>query len=287
MSVSDVEWVADGVRAELTYTARTIEPLYNHYAEPPVDRPLSNEIPETHVFTISNLRDLPEPATLDQHGFELTTFETAISDIYDHALRKTIYEPEVEALVKRVTGAIRVVVFNHFLRGEEAQRRDPAAIAAPATAVHVDNTANTGPVFFNSILGEEATALRGRRFALVNVWRPITGPLQDRPLALCDARSALPEDLMVSSTISRLDRNGIYSAHGRIERAEIYSVAFNPGHRWYYAPDMTPDEALLIKCYDSDPRTARFAPHSAFVDPTTPPDAPPRASIEVRTLVVW
>lgn len=192
----------------------------------------------------------------------------------------------MKALVKRVTGATRVIVFNHFLRGVEAHRRDPLAITAPAGVVHVDYTHNSGPRFFDALLGQEADALRGRRFALINIWRPIVGPLRDRPLALCDARSTAPDDFMVSQTVSRIDANGIYSMEGRIERSEIYSVAWNPAHRWYYAPDMDPGEALLIKCYDSDRAAAAYTPHTAFLDPT-PGEHLPRASIEVRTLAVW
>src|SRR5262249_3204585 len=109
---------------------------------------------------------------------------------------------------------------------------------------------------------------------IINVWRPIRGPLLDSPLAVCDARTVAPQDLVPSDLIYR-DRIG-----------ETYSVTYNPAHRWFYVPDMRADHALLLKRYHSrtDGR-ARFAPHSAFVDPTTPPDAAPRESIEIRTLV--
>jgi hypothetical protein len=106
------------------------------------------------------------------------------------------------------------------------------------------------------------------------VWRPIRGPLQDAPLAVCDAGSVAPGDLVPADLVYR-DRVG-----------ETYGVKFNPEHRWYYVSDMQPDEALLLKCYDSatDGR-ARFAPHTAFEDPTAPADKLPRESIELRTLV--
>jgi hypothetical protein len=109
---------------------------------------------------------------------------------------------------------------------------------------------------------------------VINLWRTIRGPLLDTPLGLCDAASVAANDLVASDLIYP-NRNG-----------ETYSVKFNQDHRWFYFPEMTADEALLLKCYDSatDGR-ARFAPHTAFVDPTTPADAPPRESIELRTLV--
>ena len=109
---------------------------------------------------------------------------------------------------------------------------------------------------------------------IINFWRPIAGPLRDRPLALCDARTVADGDLVPSDLIFP-DRAG-----------ETYAVTYNPAQRWSYIPGMTPAEALLIKCYDSiaDGR-ARFAPHTAFIDPTAPEDAPPRQCIELRTLV--
>ena len=123
-------------------------------------------------------------------------------------------------------------------------------------------------------LPDEAEELLRGRVQVINLWRPIRGPLRDSPLAMADGTTIAPEDLVASDLI--------YPNR----RGETYSVKYNPDHRWFYFPEMTPDEALLLKCYDSatDGRT-RFGPHTAFVDPTTPDDAAPRESIEVRTLV--
>ena len=106
---------------------------------------------------------------------------------------------------------------------------------------------------------------------VINLWRPIRGPVLDAPLAMADGRTVDPDDLVASDLIYP-NRKG-----------ETYSVRYNPAHRWYYVPRMTADEALLLKCYDSstDGRT-RFGPHTAFIDPTTPAGAAPRESIEVR-----
>ena len=115
--------------------------------------------------------------------------------------------------------------------------------------------------------------MRGR-VQVINLWRPITGPVRDAPLAMCDGQTLAQEDLVASDLIYP-NRNG-----------DTYAVKFNPRHRWIYFPEMTVDEALLLNCYDSetDGRT-RFGPHTAFVDSTTPQDAAPRESIELRTLV--
>jgi hypothetical protein len=140
--------------------------------------------------------------------------------------------------------------------------------------VHVDHTARSGPQRVRDFFGDEAEELLRGRIQVINLWRPIRGPLRDAPLAVCDAGSVAPSDLVPSDLVYQ-NRVG-----------ETYGVTYNPAHRWFYVPEMQPDEALLLKCFDSktDGR-ARFAPHTAFEDPTTPADALPRESIEIRTLV--
>jgi hypothetical protein len=143
--------------------------------------------------------------------------------------------------------------------------------------VHNDYTAKSGPQRVRDLFGaDDAEALLRKRFAIINVWQPIAGPVETAPLALTDARSIAADDLVPLDLVYP-DRTG-----------EIYNVAFGPDHRWYYVPRMERTEALLIKGYDSlaDGR-ARFTPHTAFDDPTTPADAAPRHSIEARTLAFF
>ena len=142
--------------------------------------------------------------------------------------------------------------------------------------MHNDYTVKSGPQRVRDLMGAEAGDLLNGRFAVINVWRPIRGVVEEKPLALCDARSVAPQD-WVATDLLYPDRTG-----------EIYYVAHNPAQRWFYFPDMTREEAVLLKCYDSatDGR-ARFSPHTAFADPTSPANARPRESIEVRTLVFF
>ena len=277
------------VEATVNYVVAIDEPLYTYrMVDPPEGKPASNEMLDSRPVTISSIRDVGQAPHLDVHGFELVRFSPVVDDIYDPEEMEARYYPQVVDLVKRHTGASEVRVFIPFLRGEEAQRRMPGAITNPAGTVHVDYTEESGPGYFDRMLGPDAERLRGRRFALINVWRPITGPLQDHPLALCDARTVSPADLMVARTVSRSGDKGLRTPDGEISVGEIYSVAFNPSHQWRYAPDMMPDEALLLKNYDSRlDGVSRFSPHCAFADPTMPTNALPRASIEVRTLAVW
>jgi len=125
-------------------------------------------------------------------------------------------------------------------------------------------------------MGDEAEALLSRRFAIVNVWRPIRGPLRDWPLAICDTQSVSGDDWVATDLVHR-DRLG-----------ETYLLTYRPSHRWFYVPEMRVDEALLLKCYDSaEDGRARFVPHTSFMDPTAPADVLPRASIELRTFVFF
>lgn len=262
-----------GVRAALNYLVPNGERPFSYQYEPPPGRPLRSGTYEPRVVTIANGRLQPQ-AELDVEGFAFVAAPTAIQDFHAQEALPSAYYPEVERIVALATGATRVVAFDHNIRHGGA--KPPPGIREPVTRVHNDFTAKSAPERARRVLGDEAAdrLLRGR-FAFVNLWRPIRGPLVDQPLAVCDARSVAHGDLIAHDLIYR-DRVG-----------ETYAVAYNPAHRWIYFPEMRRDEALLIKCFDSAPDRARLAPHSAFADPSTPADAPPRESIETRTIAFF
>jgi hypothetical protein len=263
------------VSAPLNYLVPMAEKPVAYNYPPPDGVPWRTGQYVAQTVPIVDGRQTAEPLSLDEQGFLLTPHETAVRDFYDTREVKERYYPEIEALVKRVTGATRVVVFDTTVR-TGVPERVKGAIKEPARRVHNDYTEKSGPQRVRDLLPDEADGLLKRRFAVINVWRPITGPLVDQPLALADARSIDPGDL-VATDLKYPNRTG-----------EIQSVTYNPKHRWYYFPRMQRDEAVLIKCYDSarDGR-ARFTAHGAFDDPTTPAGAPPRESIEARTLVFF
>ncbi len=122
---------------------------------------------------------------------------------------------------------------------------------------------------------EDQQRLLPHRFAELHLWRPIRGPLQTNPLVLGDGSSFVPSDLVRAFQ------------HRPDDYDEYLLIRHNPNQRWYYYPDMQPDEALLIKCYDSDPARTPFSGHGAMDDPGTPPDAPPRESIEARAFAFF
>ncbi|HET6195714.1 MAG TPA: CmcJ/NvfI family oxidoreductase, partial [Acetobacteraceae bacterium] len=202
--------------------------------------------------------------------------QSAVRDFWDEDELRRVYYPEVQRVIAEATGASKVFIFDHTLRRRVKGAVDWSREAPrqPATRVHVDHTAKSGPQRVRDFFGDEAEELLRGRVQVINLWRPIRGPLRDAPLAVCDAASVAPEDLVPSDLVYQ-NRVG-----------ETYGVHYNPAHRWFYVPEMQPDEALLLKCYDSatDGR-ARFAPHTAFDDPTAPADVLPRESIEIRTLV--
>jgi hypothetical protein len=264
------------VEAELHYLSHMTErPRYYTY-DPPPGVPRSNTVHETHVVPIYDLRGIEADVSLDREGFELLGQVSAVRDFYDDDEVRSVYYPEAERFIAEATGASRVFIFDHTVRRRVAGAGDraPGMPRQPATRVHVDHTARSGPQRVRDLLGGEAEGLLKGRVQIINLWRPIRGPLRDAPLAVCDARSVAPDDLIPSDLVYR-DRVG-----------ETYGVTYNPDHRWFYVPEMQPDEVLLLKCFDSETDgRARFMPHSAFEDPTAPADILPRESIELRTLV--
>jgi hypothetical protein len=263
------------VEADMNYLAAMLERPRNYTFEPPAGVPRSNVQNEAHRVVIRDVRPVADSVSLDANGFALVKHKSAVRDFFDDEEVRRVYYREVEQVVKAATGAYRVHIFDHTTRRHVAGVEDrSAAPRQPVQRVHIDHTARSGPQRVRDLLPDEADELLKGRVQVINLWRPIHGPLLDSPLAVCDATSVKADELVPSDLVYP-HRVG-----------ETYSVTYNPEHRWYYVPQMQSDEALLLKCSDTSTAVpARFTPHSAFVDPTTPADARPRESIEVRTLV--
>lgn len=244
---------------------------------------------EAHVVPISNMREIAGALSVDREGFELLKHTTAVSDLYDDDAVEQTYKSEIEAILSRRFGASRVVIFDVKRRSDaEPGTQNPEGLGGsarrahvdfgPARRAHVDYTTKSGPQKPKDILGEdeaERLAESGARIMQFNVWQPIQGPVERSPLAVADASSVAPEDLIATDNVFS-HRVG-----------EIYHLVHAPSQRWYYAPHMTPDEVLLFKGWDSrDDGRARFTPHTSFNSPETRDDAPRRESIELRTLVI-
>jgi hypothetical protein len=264
------------VTAELNYLAPAPGKPRTYTFEPPAGEPQSTILSEPHAVPIFDARPIAQDLSLDREGFALVRHPTVVRNFHDDQEVRKVYYPAVEAFLRATLNADRVFIFDHTVRKRVDGAADVrgAGPRQPATRIHVDQTDLSGRNRVYEHLPEEADELVKGRVQVINLWRPIRGPVLDAPLAMADGRTVAPDDLVASDLI--------YPTR----KGEIYTVRYNPAHRWYYVPKMAVDEALLLKCYDSatDGRT-RFGPHTAFVDPTTPADAAPRESIEVRTLV--
>ncbi len=247
---------------------------YNY--EPPPGVPVRTGKSEEHLVPIRDARPLIDQLSLDQQGFVLLRHQTAVKNFYDQEEINSVYYPECERVVKEATGAARVVAFDHIVRNAAMAAMEGSGIKIPAKRVHNDYTAWSSPKRVRDLMGDEAEELLKHRFAIINLWRPIRGPVLESPLTLCDAQSLSEEDL-IASDLRYPDRAG-----------ETYSITYNPSQRYYYFPKMQADEVVLIRCFDSGLQGAeRFSAHTGFDDPTSPPDAPPRESLEARTLVFF
>lgn len=267
----------DVVEADMFYLTPLAEKPFLYVYPVPDDVKQTNAEFEARRVPIHDARPIASGLSLDREGFALVHSPTAVTDFRDEAQLSGLCADEAAKIVARATGASRVKVFDHTLRIRTDDPKNPGAPGARTAVfrVHNDYTEGSAPQRVRDLMGDEAEDLLSRRFAFVNVWRPIKGPVIDSPLAVCDCRTIAPGDILTEDLIYP-DRRG-----------EVQVVTYNPAHRWSYFPRMEVDEVMLIKCFDSRRDVARFAAHSAFIDPNTPPDAEPRESIEIRTVAFF
>ncbi|MGH7847919.1 MAG: CmcJ/NvfI family oxidoreductase [Candidatus Binatia bacterium] len=264
------------VTVDIPYTVDTGEKLVNETFGPNNIRRRRTGQHELKRVAVRNGRLLADRLSLDEQGFVFVEHKTEVTDFFDPAQLDSVYYPEVEQLIKSASGASRVVIFDHTLRSGDEAERETKLIREPVLSAHNDYTEWSGPNRVRELLPDEAGALLARRFAIIQVWRAINQPIRANPLAIADGKSIAMEDLIVA------ERRYPHRV------GQTYRVKYNPNHRWFYFPEMRRDEALVFKVYDSEKDgRARFTPHTSFEDPTSPPNAPPRQSIEVRALAFF
>jgi len=264
------------VTARIPYTVNTGETLVNETFGPNNIRRRRTGTHDLRPMRIRDGRPLAGRLSLDEHGFLFVEHKTRVADFFDPGQLKAVYYPEVERLIREVSGAARVVLFDHTLRSGDEGEREARLVREPVLSAHNDYTEWSGPQRVRDILPDEAEKLLVGRFAIIQVWRAINQPIQSNPLAIADAKSVAFEDLLLAER----------RYPGRV--GQTYRLMYNPNHRWYYFPRMRREEALVFKVFDSakDGR-ARFTPHTSFDDPQSPPGAPPRQSIEARALAFF
>ena len=266
----------EAVTAGIPYTVDTGEKLVNETFGPNNIRRRKTGTDELKPMTVRNGRLITDRLSLDQQGFVFVEHKTKVRDFFDATELASVYYPEVERLIKALSGASRIVIFDHTLRSGDETEREAKLIREPVLSAHNDYTEWSGPNRLREALPDEAEALLARRFAIIQVWRPINQPIQANPLALADARSVAEEDLLIA------ERRYPHRV------GQTYRLKYSPSHHWFYFPEMRRDEAVVFKVYDSErDGRARFTPHTSFVDPGSPPNAPPRQSIEVRAFAFF
>jgi hypothetical protein len=246
-------------------------------------RPDFTSLPLTgELVPVTDMRGRAREFSLDREGFTLAGAPTAVGNFYDRAEVERVYLPEVGELVRAVTGCRTTAVLNSpVVRISARAGERPAGTTFTGDFAHADYNGPSAELMARRALPpDEAAARLGKRFAIFNVWRAFSAPPQDVPLALCDARSVAPRDKQECSITLKL-------SSGELMTWENIAYLHNEEHRWWYCSAMTVNEAFVFRGFDSDPARAEQVPHSAFADTTCPPDAPPRASIEVRMFAFY
>ena len=274
----------DHVVARIAYLAGRHERLGYRVWPPASGRAPEAPPKEYHDVRIRDCRPIAAELDLDQTGFIVREHAAAVADFYDEALVVERYLPEVERLLREESGARAVFAFDHNVRSAKGAAEGRRGVRAPVDMAHNDYTESSGPRRVREILEARGRPdLIGHDAALVNVWRPIRGPVQDIPLTICEASSTTPADFVDT----HIEHYGEEDLSRPRHVGEILSVRYNPAHRWFYVSNMRADEVLVFKCWASaSGGRARYTAHTGFKNPAAPPDALPRESIEVRTVVV-
>jgi hypothetical protein len=273
--IAELDAAPDTIDADLIYLAKP-EKLVTYVARPGGVDAREGGQGETHRVRLHDGRPLADTFQFEREGFRFVPHRSHVGNFADDAEVRRVYYPECVELIKQVSGAKRVVVFDHTLRTASAEQREAQQIRDIVSRVHNDYTEWSGPQRVRDIMGGEAEELLKGRFAIIQVWRPINHPVESHPLAICDAQTVRSEALVVNER------------HYQDRVGQTYAITYDPGQRWYWFPRMRPDEALVFKVYESmkDGR-ARWTAHTAFADPSAPPHARPRESIEIRTLAFF
>ena len=269
---------APALRAQLHFAADTGAVPVARVAEPGTGPDEHSGEISVYEIEIRDARPIAATLDLDRQGFVLTRHTTAVGDFYADEQVRRIYYLEMERLVAEMTGANKVVVFDHTIRVADEKKRIERKVRDPVKRVHNDFTERSAPQRVRDLLPpDEAEARLAKRYASINVWRPIVGPVEIKPLVVCGYESIDDRDLVPAER---------HYPDGRI--GGIYMLVFNPRQRWFYFPEMTGDEVVLLKCFDSlTDGTARWTAHGSFDPPAVRAGAVPRESIEVRTLLFF
>jgi len=232
------------------------------------------EVEDARGLDVDQNRD--SKTGLASSGFMLVDAPSAVLNFLNRDEISKVYEDEITVLLKSITGAGRVHIFDHTVRASDPGIREAKHIREPSTLVHNDYTVKSGFVCLDENLDEEAIKLKQRHFQIINIWRPLVDSLQSWPLAFCDARSVAEAD-MVDAERRATNHTG-----------EISLAIHNPRHKWFYYSQMKPQEVLVFKTFDSENGGKMpYAIHTAIDISELYPNAVARESIETRAFVFY
>ena len=266
------------VRTQLNYSVDNGRDIDYYFYDPDPETELNPPGTDVQDVIIRDGWSRKDDFDLDAEGFAIRSFDGSFRDFNDDDAITSVFYPQVAEFIKAQTGARRVEIFDKTVRqrlpadlSQQTEEHRPAVLL-----VHSDYTPRSGPARVRDILPDEAESLLTGRVAFYNFWKSLYDVVEELPLACCDARSSVDEDMLLMN-LKYQDRTG-----------EIYVLRHSPQHKWWYFPRMSADDALLLKTYDSETDgRARFMGHSAFEDPSTPAGAVPRQSIEIRTMAFF
>jgi len=264
----------DTVRAKVQFAVKGSEPYVSLVPEVGAGSDKRAGLYQEQEIVVRNGRPNADRYSLDREGFLFMRSGTAMANFYDEAEVRRVYYPEMDRLVKQVTGAAKVIVFDHTIRVDDAGAQTERKVRGPVRVVHNDFTERSAPQRVRDLLPPNEAEMRlKKRFGSINVWRPLHGPVETSPLVICEWGDIEESDLVAAER----------RYQGRI--GGIYNLVYNPKQRWLYFPKMERDEVVVLKCFDSlTDGTARWTAHGSFEDPNSPKRARPRESIEIRTL---
>jgi hypothetical protein len=266
------------VRTTLNYVDKAVPEPTIYYVEPPAGIPASSVRDDPHEVEIVDCREAGGSFSVDGDGFGFVKLPVDFAGFADDDLVRKQHYPQMAEATERLLGRKVTAVLDHAVRlpaPSGRRMRKSGTLRHPFHSTHCDYTPRSAAQQVRRAMGDEALIWLERRYAFVNFWRPIIGPLRDDPLAVCAPHSVHPDDLIRIRHVYDYDDS------------EVYGVAYNPAHRWYYMSDMQPDDAICFKLYDSADERQRYVPHSAFSLPDPAQPVLRRESFEIRLMISY
>jgi hypothetical protein len=274
------------VEVPINYLLKTSKTPVFHQSDTAADIQSAEGTRKACPMRIQDARLIPNKFSLDVHGFTFENHQSLVTDFHDNFQLKSVYEPELEKLLTKLTGCGEIVIFDHTHRSSSADNRLNHNSRPPVAAPHADYTDTSAHERLRDVMGDVAKEKQKNRFAIINIWRSINGTIEEWPLAVCDSRT-VDDTLMIATLRHAPHREEPSFEYSR--QSETNHACYDSNHSWFYFSKMTQNEILIFKNYDTirDGKTARYSLHTSFEDPTSPVNPSPRETIESRVILFF